>query len=154
MKGNKAHSYQDMLDSDIALPFPLVCHIPSVSSGRRPFMSPPGLQNCQSGPQHQSWKALAIREAHQLPGLITHIFFTLPPLWSCRGLVFGGEGSSGKMKAAPCNSALFADCPRTVAAGLCWVYYPRLPRCFLPTSQSPGSSNLTGSASLCCCLLL
>lgn len=67
------------LDPDIALPFPVVSHIPSVSSGRRSFMSPPGLQNCQSGLQHQSWKALATREALQLPGLITHIFLTYLP---------------------------------------------------------------------------
>lgn len=36
-------------------------------------MSPPGLQNCQSGPQHPSWNALAMEKP------ITHFFFTYLP---------------------------------------------------------------------------
>lgn len=60
----------------------------------------------------------------------------LPPHWSCGGLVSGGEDSSGKMKTTPCNCPLFVECVRAVAAGLCWVYCPRLPWCLLPTSVS------------------
>lgn len=52
-------------------------------------MSPPGLQNCHNGPQHQSQNTVAIREAHQLPGLSTHIFYL--PL-ELQRVAFGDEG--------------------------------------------------------------
>lgn len=87
---------------------------------------------------------MAIREAHQLPGLITHIFFTYLPSGAAEDWFFGGEDSSGKMKTTPCNSPLcgvFQGCR-------CWAGLSLLPAmvAFHGAScqpQSPRLSSLT-----------
>lgn len=87
---------------------------------------------------------MAIREAHQLPGLITHIFFTYLPSGAAEDWFFGGEDSSGKMKTTPCNSPLcgvFQGCR-------CWAGLSLLPPmvAFHGAScqpQSPRLSSLT-----------